>query len=360
MGWLVHGDHTGVQHCTQAQGLPASAHFQDETPLPRGSLVIEARPSVHDRPQALLGMARVHPRKMSVVLQTVPGGGVSLVIEKAGQVFHAAVNLMADGRADIVRITYSWDLKSGLGRLAVEMPDKARVVQTVVDTPAALSRADINELGLKGAQVLIGQEVQLLAASTHIEPIGPMPALTASVPILTPNGYVSAGKIRRGDVVTTLEGGNMPVLEVVKRTVPARGLFEPVRLRAPYFDLKRDIVVAGNQRLVIGGSRVEYLFGAEHVLVPARHLVNGSAAVREREHGLVSYVHLLLPDHEAVVAAGTFVESLNIGRMRRKPELHSASLLARYPRRDLPEHSRTICPVLAPFEAIILAEQRAA
>ncbi|WP_204112386.1 Hint domain-containing protein [Shimia biformata] len=297
---------------------------------------------------------------MSLALQSVPGGGVSLVIEKTGKVFHAAVNLLADGRADIIRITYSWDLKSGLGRLAVEKPDKARTVQSVVENPAALSRADLRELALKGAQVIVGQEVQLFAASTHIEPIGPMPALTTTVPILTPNGYVSAGKIRRGDVVTTLEGGNMPVLDVVKRTVPARGLFEPVRLRAPYFELKRDIVVAGNQRLVIGGSRVEYLFGAEHVLVQARHLVNGSAAVREREHWLVTYVHILLPDHEAVVAAGTFVESLNIGRMRRKPDLHSASLLARHPRRDLPEHSRTICPVLAPFEAIILAEQRAA
>ena len=79
----------------------------------------------------------------------------------------------------------------------------------------------------------------------------------------------------------TRGGGVVPVLHKLDRVVPARGSLAPVRLRAPYFGLLDDVIVAPEQRLVIDGSEVEYLFNQEAVLVPARHLVNGFAAMAE-------------------------------------------------------------------------------
>ena len=105
-----------------------------------------------------------------------------------------------------------------------------------------------------------------------------MPGLTAHTPITTQFGDKPICKLRRGDLVVTDEGELVPVLQVVRRIVPARGSFHPIRLRAPYFGLSRDIVVAPHQRLIMAGSQVEYIFSKEAVLVPARHLINDVSA----------------------------------------------------------------------------------
>lgn len=360
MTWLFFADQTDSQITNHGADVLDGGAAGRDTPLPRGSLTLETHLSSHDRPETFLGMRRIQPEVFSLAVHAVPGGGVALVLSRGTDVFHTALNCAEVGRADVLRITYCWDLASGLARVSLERPELGKSYQTVLPGAIGLTPDDILSLAQGAAAQTMSPDVLYYAVSDRIEPIGPMPGLTASVPVMTPTGFRPVGEIKSGDVITTLEGGDVPVLDVVRRTVPARGLFEPVRLRAPYFDLKKDIVVAPCQRLVVGGSRVEYLFGAEHVLAPARHLINGTAAVRERGHGLVSYVHLLLPDHEAMLAAGTYVESLNIGRLRRDRALLAASMLARRPRHSLPEHSRILCPVLGPFEAITLAEQRAA
>lgn len=187
-----------------------------------------------------------------------------------------------------------------------------------------------------------------------------MPALTAEVPIATPHGEVPAGQLRRGDTVLTSDGEVVPILRAIRQTVLARGTLCPVRLRAPYFGLTRDIAVAPHQRLVIGGSDVEYMFGTEAALMPARHLVNCASAHYVSGLDLVTYHGLLLPDHQAVLAAGCPVESLFIGHLRRDQLALAASALGPGDAARLPEHARPLWPVLRPFEARTLALHRAA
>ena len=74
----------------------------------------------------------------------------------------------------------------------------------------------------------------------------------------------------------------------------------------------------------------------------------------------VTYTQLLLPEHEAVIAAGTVAETLYVGRLRRRKDHLAASVLAGLDRHLLPEHGRPVHPVLGAFDAIVLAEQRAA
>lgn len=328
--------------------------------LSRGSLLVETRLSPDGRPQKLLDLKRSHPWPASISLQAIPGDGIAIVLSQGEAIFHKVLRHRAEGRTDVLRITYSWDAPARWGRLAIEYPENDRIIAAQTPPPPPLMFEDLRVMVQKPLLRKMDRDMLFLAVSDRIEPLGPMPQLTAAVPVATPFGYVAAGDLKRGDTVLTPEGAAVPVLRVARRTVPGLGSFVPVRLRAPYFGLRRDIVTGSELRLRIGGSEVEYLFGSEAVLCAARHLVNGSAALWEAGHDLVEYVHPLLPGAEEITCAGTIVESLHIGRLRRKPEALAASLLADMPRRALPEHRSQPWPVLKPFEAITLADNRAA
>ncbi|MGR3635596.1 MAG: Hint domain-containing protein [Shimia sp.] len=329
-------------------------------PMPTGSLVVETRVSPYDKPQMLMGYAPQTRSGVRLSLQAVPGGGVVLVLNSGSETFHTAINLDTGGRADVIRITYSWDLARFRGRLSVERPGTFRVEVKELVNPIAPCPEDMCEFVHDDLSRVLSPDVIYAALSDRVEPIGPAPTMTLDTPVMTADGYVPAGSLRRGDLVHTAQGDTVPVMNTIKRTVPAAGQFTPIRLRAPFFGLQEPIVVGPTQRLVIGGSRVEYTFGSEFVLVPAGHLLHGSAAKPIKTEPLVTYCQLILPDHDALLASGTYLESLDLGRIRRRQDVLRASLLGQFTRATLPEHSRTAYPVLREFEALTLAAQRAA
>lgn len=328
--------------------------------LVRGSIVVQTRMSADARPQTLLAFARNYPEKGRFSLQALPRGGLVMVDAAGDEIVHATLPYVADGRLDALLLTYSWDLDTNWARLTLQRPETDELHSVELTAPIAMRLEELNAAIGLGCDCETDEEVSFVAVSDAIEPVGPMPALTSRVPIHTPTGTKEAGRVCRGDRVLTNEGKAVPVLQVIKRTVPARGSFRPVRLRAPYFGLRQDIVLGPQQRLVMSGSQVEYLFGREAVLVPARHLVNDRSAFLARGPDLVTYYHLLLPGHEVIMAAGCPIESLYLGRLRRKPEAIAASLLAPCDRSRLPEHPKPVWPVLKPFEAVTLAMTRAA
>lgn len=328
--------------------------------MTRGSLVIETRLPVTRRPRHLVYYNRSEDRPLHLSLQAVPGGGLTLVLDQGGEVMHRTISHSETGRADVIRITYSWDTHRGWGQLALERTDSDQVVLVAVPAPRSLRFCDALALVRPGTDRYVAPDVLYVALSDASEPVGPMPSLMPDTLIATPTGYREISKIRRGDVVLTPNREIVPVLHVLSRQVPARGSFRPFRMRAPYFGLQQDITIAPSQRLVLSGSEVEYLFGRESVLVPARNLAGSNGATPALSGPVVTYWQLLLPRHEALIAAGTVTESLFIGRLRRKNTHLGASILAGLDRATLPEHGRSIYPVLQAFEAIILAEQRAA
>jgi hypothetical protein len=166
--------------------------------------------------------------------------------------------------------------------------------------------------------------------------------------------------LKRGDLIVTPDGYTVPVLHVVSRTVPAKGRFRPMLIRAPYFGLHKDLHVAPNQRLILSGTEVEYLFGSEFVLCPVSHFSGTSIVAPTRPRSLATYMQVVLPENEVMNAAGMMVESLHLGRIRRKPDLLSASVFANTDRQLLPDHGQPAFPVLKALDALILAEHRAA
>lgn len=328
--------------------------------LERGTLMFETRVPGQVRPHDLLGVCHEFPWPRDMVFRAIPGGGIAMVHRNRNDMIHAAIRWIGDGRAHTLRVTYAWDTQTGWARLALEQPERARDITSIVHAPRPQVTEDLRELMLGGPHRTVSKEVLFAALSTDIAPIGPMPTLHPETPIATPDGYRQAGQLRRGDTVLTNTHDIVPVLHVVRNRVPARGSFAPVRLRAPYFGLTRDIIVGPEQRLVLQGSEVEYNFGQEAVLVPARHVVNGHAATWANCGATADYVQLVLPGHEGLLAAGCALESLYIGRLRRNEERLAASALADIPSRLLPEHAKPYHQVLRPFEAVTLLDQRAA
>lgn len=328
--------------------------------LTRGSILFETKLPGDGRPRKLIGYHRDHPWVSSLSVQELPSGGIVLVVAQGKDVFHTVLKHGAVSQTETLRVTYSWDAPARWGRLAVERIASGQVFVQDFSDPKPLLLSDLRVMTLDPLQRQMDRGVTFFAISTGIEPVGPMPGLSASVPVLTAQGYRRASQIRRGDLIRSPGHGAQPVLAAIRRTVPARGSFSPVRLRAPYFGLQQDIVVGAEQRLRIGGSAVEYLFGKQNVLVPAGHLVNGVSAIRYDRAETVSYYQFLLPGNEPVLAAGAPLETLFMGRLRRNRDVIGASLLAGHDRSRLPEHAAPAFPVLDHFEANTLADLRAA
>lgn len=364
MGWIALADHDGQSFSANglgtAKGAPTLVGTEPGALLTRGSLVIETRLPTIKRPQPLVFYNRPGEWPFHLSLKAIPGGGLILILNQGGDILHKSINHSEAGRMDILRITYSWDSINRWGRLALERTDQEQVILVPIDSPKPLLVSDVQSLVRPSADRYLAPDMIYLAISTDIEPVGPMPSMVPETPIATPVGFREIGGLRRGDLVLTTDGKSVPVLQTLTRTVPARGHFSPVLLRAPFFGLLQDITIAPSQRLIMSGSEVEYLFGQESVLVPASHLLGGTSARGAQRGLLITYTQLLLPGHEALNAAGTVAESLYIGRLRRKRDQLGASLLATTDRNQIPDHGPSIYPVLKSFDALVLAEQRAA
>jgi len=363
MGWIALSDQN--RQVFDLKGIGATPEgepvsLDTNSLLTRGSILFEMRLPGDGRPRKLLGYRRDHPWVSSLSLQELPTGGIALVITQGQEVIHTVLEHDAVTQAEELRVTYSWDAPNRWGRLAIERIRTGKVFQKEFRDPKPLLLADLRAMTMDPLLRQMDRSLRYFAISTQIEPVGPMPGLTGAVPVLTGQGYRPAQSLRRGDLVRTPEGALVPILHVVKREVPAMGAFAPVRLRAPYFGLQRDIVVGSEQRLWSSGSAVEYLFGKPQVRIPAAHLVNGVSAMKQPPQQTVTYWQLLLPGNEPCVAAGSTLETLYLGRSRRNKALMSASLLSHVDRSRLPEHITPGFPLLDHFEAITLAELRAA
>ena len=363
MTWLAIADHKTQRFSAHGLGVDKCAQpLFDDSPgavLTKGTLMVEAAVTGEERPEILIGLSRSGPpAARSFWIKAVPGGGVTFIATMGGQIRHAAIQHGGEGRMDTLRITYAWDYATGWARLAVERPGGLHVFSTLIDDPLPMLVSDLHKLIMTPADM--SPNLVFAALSSNIEPLGPSPSILPDLQISTPSGPCSIAELRRGDTILSEDETEVPVLKSLRRRVPAKGSFRPIRLRAPYFGLQRDAIVAPTQRLILSGSLVEYTYGREAVLVPVQHLVNGIAARFEPCGPINEYVQLLMPTHEALMTEGCALESLYVGRIRRRTPALVASILADLPRASLPEHAQPLHPVLGAFEARILAEHRAA
>ena len=153
--------------------------------------------------------------------------------------------------------------------------------------------------------------------STEIDvgDFGP-PCFTPGTLIETDRGPRAIETLEPGDLVMTRDNGLQPLLWMSSRTVPGRGPFAPVVFAPGAIGNPVELAVSPQHRMLITGWQAELFFGEDEVLVPAKHLVNGDT-IRQVQTAEVTYIHLLLADHEIVMAGGVPSESYFLGHALR-------------------------------------------
>ena len=124
--------------------------------------------------------------------------------------------------------------------------------------------------------------------------------------ILTTRGEITVEALAIGDTVITASGQRRPVKWLGNRSYAGRFLtgnrnVQPVRLRAGSLGdglPRRDLLVSPEHALLLGG-----------MLIPARHLVNGTSITRECGRERVDYFHIELDSHDVLLAEGAPSES---------------------------------------------------
>lgn len=119
-------------------------------------------------------------------------------------------------------------------------------------------------------------------------------------PVETTRGPVAAGRLQPGDLVMTEDDGPLPLLSARRMALPACGSFTPVLLRAPFLPAHHDLLVSSDQKVLMRGPGVEYLFGDDEVLVAASLLVDGRTALSEQRRIIAPSVALLF-DRPAIL-----------------------------------------------------------
>ena len=241
-------------------------------------------------------------------------------------------------------ITYAWDAPRRSARLTVSGTGDFQGQTVVIKDPPPLFRSDLLALA---AQVP-GGPLNFVALSDTPEPIGPMPGIDPLTQIDTPTGPKRAGEIKSGDQIET-DVGPQTVLARVSRTLPAVGLFAPIRLHAPFHGLQRHLTVVCHQKLVFGGADVEYAFGDDTV-----HIQAGMLETRrqpEFDAGLTIYCQFLLPKPAGILAQGALLDSLNIARLRRNRTDMALSILGNLPLELMPDHGDKVAANLPGYAA---------
>ncbi len=144
---------------------------------------------------------------------------------------------------------------------------------------------------------------------------------TPGTRIATAKGLVPVQDLREGDMIQTKDNGVQELLWTGAKRLTGARLYSmpdlrPIRIRAGAFGLDRpdqEFLVSPDHRMVISGRVAQALFNTSEVLVAARDLVNWTTVSRDITTPDVTYVHLLLPQHEIIFANGVETESFHPG-----------------------------------------------
>lgn len=158
-----------------------------------------------------------------------------------------------------------------------------------------------------------------LARNQDDRPQGGVICFTPGTSIATPDGPRSVEDLREGDKVQTRDNGAQEIQWIGSRRMTGARMFvmpslRPVRIHTGALGIERpeeELLVSPEHRMLVRGPAAQALFNTSEVLVPARDLVNGSTITVDLTVREVTYVHLLLPNHQILWANNVETESFH-------------------------------------------------
>jgi hypothetical protein len=134
---------------------------------------------------------------------------------------------------------------------------------------------------------------------------------TPGTMLRTATGAVRIDDLYPGAKLQTRDNGLQPVLWTGTQRLSGGRLYAVPQLRPVRFrSAEGDLVVSPGHRMLVGGKGPRDLYNADEVLVAAGDLVDGARVIRDREVRRVTYVHLLLAEHQVIWANGFEAETL--------------------------------------------------
>ena len=132
-----------------------------------------------------------------------------------------------------------------------------------------------------------------------------VPCFAAGTRIATPRGAIPVERLREGDTVLTISGKPQPIQWIGCRTLDCNRHMSPERVKpiriAPHaFGENRP-----RRALLLSPDHSVFV---EDVLIPIKHLVNGTT-VTQIDVATVTYYHVELPRHDVVLAEGLPAET---------------------------------------------------
>ena len=136
---------------------------------------------------------------------------------------------------------------------------------------------------------------------------------TGGTHILSAQGARPVETLRPGDLVLTRDHGLQPIRWIGSRSVTGTRQFAPVRFAPGTLGNDRPLLVSPQHRMLHHSPIANLYFNDSEVLVPAKHMVNGST-IQQVDQLKVTYYHLLFDRHEIVFAEGVASESFHPGQ----------------------------------------------
>ena len=142
---------------------------------------------------------------------------------------------------------------------------------------------------------------------------------TPETQLMTPDGVRQISTLRPGEMVLTRDNGPQPILWMGHRRMSGARLYamphlRPIRFRAGALGIGRpqdDLLVSPQHRMLIKGAAALALFNTSEVLVAAEDLINDTSILVDHALREVTYVHVLLEQHNVVWANGLETESFH-------------------------------------------------
>ena len=142
---------------------------------------------------------------------------------------------------------------------------------------------------------------------------------TPGTRLLTPDGPRMIETLRPGDRVSTKDNGAQPVMWSGHRRMTGARLYamphlRPIRIRANAFGLGQpdgDLLVSPQHRMLVRGPAAQALFNTDEVLIAAEDLLNDLSITVDHASCDVTYVHVLMEQHQIVWANGLETESFH-------------------------------------------------
>jgi hypothetical protein len=230
------------------------------------------------------------------------GSGIALLHRRGGRMVRHVLPGPLTQRVGTARLSFGWDCRTGRWTLDLDLAGER--IGASGDGAMPLRFGDLRALCLGGPGVQRHPAVLWYGVAQGAVLPRPVAWLGTATPILTARGTVAAGALKPGDRLITRDNGAVPLIGVTRIQVPGRGSLAPVRLRAPFYGRRGDMLVSPEQPIWISGPEAEYLFGEEEVLVLARHLADGEMALTDTRRAVAQGMVLDLGTSELIEADG--------------------------------------------------------